>query len=406
MMVGIIGKYRPFCFHHLYKTIKSNRFSSKAGELKRTCLYDFHVAEGAKIVPFAGWEMPVQYKSGIIKEHLHVRKEVGIFDVSHMLQTRVDGKDRKKFMESLVVLDVEDLKPNQGSLTVFTNEKGGIIDDLIVSNTSEGYLYVVSNAGCADKDMAHMKAKEAEFQKNGLDVKLTTIETALLAVQGPSMKKVLQPGLDFDLNSLPFMTTISAKVFGAEGCRVTRCGYTGEDGVEISIPSNCAVDVLSSLMSSPKAPVQLIGLGARDSLRLEAGLCLYGNDIDETTTPVEANLTWLVSKGRRAKADFPGAEIILQQIKSKPTKRRVGFTSTGIPVRGHAKIYSQDGKELIGEVTSGCPSPSLNINVSMGYVKTAYAKNGTKVKIEVRQKMIDADVTKLPFVPSNYFIPS
>ncbi|KAH9510171.1 hypothetical protein Btru_043647 [Bulinus truncatus] len=400
------GKYRLLRLHNFIKSYKCRYFSTQENELRRTCLYDFHVAEGAKMVPFAGWEMPVQYRSGIIEEHLHVRKEVGIFDVSHMLQTRVDGKDRKKFMESLVVLDVEGLKSDQGSLTVFTNDNGGIIDDLIVSNTSEGYLYVVSNAGCADKDLAHMKAKEAELKKKGFDIKLTTIDTALLAVQGPGMKKVLQPGVDFDLNNLPFMTTITANVFGAQGCRVTRCGYTGEDGVEISIPSDSAKDVLASMLSSNKATVKLIGLGARDSLRLEAGLCLYGNDIDETTTPVEANLTWLIGKARRAKADFPGANIILQQIASKPSKKRVGFTSIGIPVRGHAKIYSQDGKELIGEITSGCPSPSLKINISMGYVKTPYSKSGTKVKIEVRQKMIDAEVTKLPFVPSNYFIPS
>ncbi|XP_059142443.1 aminomethyltransferase, mitochondrial-like [Physella acuta] len=371
---------------------------------KKTCLYDYHLSEGAKMVPFAGWEMPVQYRSGIIEEHLHVRKEVGVFDVSHMLQTRVEGKDRKHFMESMVVGDIEGLQENQGTLTVFTNEHGGILDDLIVTNTEQGYLYVVSNAGCAEKDLAHMKKKESEFQQAGADVSLSTIDTALLAVQGPKMVTALQPGLDFDLKKLPFMRTIQSRVFGADGCRVTRCGYTGEDGVEISIPTGQAAAVLSSLLASKEACVKLIGLGARDSLRLEAGLCLYGSDIDETTTPVEANLTWLISKARRSKADFPGAKVILEQIKTKPEKKRVGLISSGVPIRGHAKIYSEDGSLQIGEVTSGCPSPSLKANIAMGYVNTSFALNGTKVKVEVRQKKLDAQVTKMPFVPSNYFI--
>uniref|UniRef100_A0A0B7AVP6 Aminomethyltransferase n=1 Tax=Arion vulgaris TaxID=1028688 RepID=A0A0B7AVP6_9EUPU len=387
------------------RAVKLRCFSSRSNDLKRTCLYDFHISEGAKMVPFAGWEMPVKYKSGINEEHLHVRKAVGIFDVSHMLQTRIDGKDRNQYMESMVVGDIQGLKDNQGTLTVFTNKNGGIGDDLIVNNVSLGYLYVVSNAGCSEKDFAYMKSREADFQKSGADVKLSTIDTGLVAVQGPEMTAVLQPGVDFDLKKLPFMTTIEGTVFGVEGCRVTRCGYTGEDGVEISIPADRATKVVSALLSSSKAQVKMIGLGARDSLRLEAGLCLYGSDIDETTTPVEANLTWLVGKSRRSLADFPGANIILEQIKSKPGKRRVGFVSSGAPVRGHSVIYSEDGSKVIGQTTSGCPSPSLKVNISMGYVETAFAKNGTKVKIEVRQKLVDAEVTKMPFVPSNYYIP-
>ncbi|RUS74580.1 hypothetical protein EGW08_017661 [Elysia chlorotica] len=382
----------------------SKRFLAQDAELKRTALYDFHLAEGAKMVPFAGWEMPVKYKGGITEEHLHVRQQVGIFDVSHMLQTRVEGKDRKEFMEKMVVTDIQALQDNQGTLTVFTNDQGGILDDLIINNTDKDYLYVVSNAGCADADLAHMKATEASFKKSGGDVKLSVIENALLAVQGPQMVSVLQPGVDFDLKNLPFMTTTEGKVFGVDGCRITRCGYTGEDGVEISVPQSGAEKLLASLLGSSQASVKLIGLGARDSLRLEAGLCLYGNDIDATTSPVEANLTWLVSKTRRQKLDFPGAEIIVDQIKKKPSKRRVGFVSSGAPIRGHAKIFSEDGSELIGETTSGCPSPSLKVNVSMGYVKTPFAKNGTKVKIEVRKKMIEGEVSKMPFVPSKYFI--
>ncbi|BFZ10393.1 hypothetical protein BsWGS_13432 [Bradybaena similaris] len=389
----------------IHKAANVRCFVSKSSSLKRTCLYDFHISEGAKIVSFAGWEMPVQYRSGISEEHLHVRKSVGIFDVSHMLQTRVDGADRKRFMESMVVADIEGLKENQGTLTVFTNENGGILDDLIVNNASGGYLYVVSNAGCADKDFAYMKLREADFQKSGADVKLSVIDTALVAVQGPEMATVLQPGVNFDLKELAFMTTTEATVFGVKGCRVTRCGYTGEDGVEISIPTSSAVNIVSTLLSSTKASVKMIGLGARDSLRLEAGLCLYGSDIDETTTPVEAGLTWLIGKTRRTKADFPGAKVILEQIKLKPKQRRVGLISSGAPVRGHSKIYADDGSKVVGETTSGCPSPSLKLNVSMGYVETDFSRNGTKVKIEVRQKLLDAEVTKMPFVQSNYYIP-
>ncbi|PVD24324.1 hypothetical protein C0Q70_14804 [Pomacea canaliculata] len=369
--------------------------------LNRTCLYDFHVSRGAKVVPFAGWEMPVQYQTSITEEHLQVRNSVGIFDVSHMLQTHVTGKDRVEYMESLVVGDIRGLKENTGTLTVFTNDKGGICDDLIVSNTSDGFLYVVSNAGCIDSDWALMSSTAEKFQKNGKDVQIGRNTNALIAVQGPRMKEIVQPVVNFDLSSLPFMSTHVGEVCGVHNCRITRCGYTGEDG--ISIPSVAVVDILEVLLSSQKASVKMIGLGARDSLRLEAGLCLYGSDIDETTTPVEASLTWLIGKPRRTRADFPGAKIILEQIASKPSRRRVGFISTGPPARSGADIYDESGSKLIGKVTSGCPSPSLKKNVAMGYVSTDSAKNGTKVKFEIRKKLFDAEVTKMPFVPTGYY---
>lgn len=373
--------------------------------LKKTCLYDYHVKNGGKMVPFAGWSMPVQYTEGISESHLHVRSAAGLFDVSHMLQTRVTGRDGVAFIESMIVGDVGGLKDNQGTLSVFTNEQGGILDDLIVSKTEEGYLYVVSNAGCADKDFNNMQTQAEQCRKKGMDVKVEMICNGLLALQGPSMSSVLQEGVDFDLNKLPFMTNKMATVFGIPECRVTRCGYTGEDGVEISVSPDRAEDLAQALTGSSRAKVMLIGLGARDTLRLEAGLCLYGSDIDETTTPVEGSLTWTIGKRRREEANFPGASIIVKQIKEKPQKRRVGFISAGAPARGHTKIYDESGSKLIGELTSGCPSPSLKENVSMGYVKTAFTKNGTKVKFEVRKKMIDAVVSKMPFVPSNYFSP-
>ncbi|KAG7279886.1 hypothetical protein CRUP_016213, partial [Coryphaenoides rupestris] len=348
--------------------------------LKQTVLYDFHRAHGGKMVGFAGWSMPVQYKD------------------SHI--SKVHGKDRIKFMESLVVADIAELQDNQGTLTLFTNDKGGIIDDLIVTKADQGYLYVVSNAGCADKDSALMKSRLAEFKAAGLDVDLEFLDQALIALQGPSMSRVLQAGMKEDLGKLTFMTSALATVFGIPDCRVTRCGYTGEDGVEISVPLSRVVELSEKLLANSE--VKLAGLGARDSLRLEAGLCLYGNDIDDTTTPVEATLVWTIGKRRRQARDFPGADIIVPQIKAKTARKRVGLLSTGPPVRQHTPILSPDGK-VIGEVTSGCPSPCLKKNVAIGYVEAAFAKNGTAVQVEVRKKAVPAVISKMPFVPTNYY---
>ncbi|KAM8829887.1 aminomethyltransferase, mitochondrial [Synchiropus picturatus] len=368
--------------------------------LKKTPLFDFHKAQGGKMVEFAGWSMPVQYKDSHIVSHMHTREQCSIFDVSHMLQTTVHGKDRVKFMESLVVADISELQDNQGTLSLFTNNKGGIIDDLIVTKTDQGYLYVVSNAGCADKDSALMKAKLAEYKAAGFDVDLEFLEEALIAVQGPTMARVLQLGMTDDLSKLTFMTSTLASVFGVPDCRVTRCGYTGEDGVEISVPQSRVVELTEKLLANTS--VKLAGLGARDSLRLEAGLCLYGNDIDETTTPVEATLVWTIGKRRRQTKGFPGADIIVPQIKAKTARKRVGLVSTGPPVRPHTPILSPDGK-VIGEVTSGCPSPCLKKNIAMGYVDSAFAKNGTAIQVEVRKKAVPATVSKMPFVPTNYY---
>ncbi|XP_038149980.1 aminomethyltransferase, mitochondrial [Cyprinodon tularosa] len=382
------------------KFLRERRDFSTEAPLKKTPLFDFHRHHGGKMVDFAGWSMPVQYKDSHIASHTHTREHCSIFDVSHMLQTKIHGKDRVKFMESLVVADIAELKDNQGTLTLFTNEKGGIIDDLIVTKTDQGYLYVVSNAGCADKDSAHMKAKLAEYKAAGFDVDLEFIDEALVALQGPTMAQVLQAGLKGDLSKLTFMSSTLVTVFGIPDCRVTRCGYTGEDGVEISVPRSKVVELAEKLLSNSE--VKLAGLGARDSLRLEAGLCLYGNDIDETTTPVEASLVWTIGKRRRQTKDFPGADIIIPQIKAKTARRRVGLVSTGPPVRQHTPIVSPAG-QVIGEVTSGCPSPCLRKNIAMGYVDAAFAKNGTAIQVEIRKKTVPATVTKMPFVPTNYY---
>ncbi|XP_076131901.1 aminomethyltransferase, mitochondrial [Alosa pseudoharengus] len=380
--------------------LQQRHASTSEAPLKQTVLYDFHRDQGGKMVGFAGWSMPVQYRDSHIVSHMHTREHCSLFDVSHMLQTKVHGKDRVKFMESLIVADVAELKDNQGSLSLFTNEKGGIMDDLIVTKTDQGYLYVVSNAGCADKDSAHMKARLQEFKAAGHDVDLEFLEESLIALQGPSMARVLQPGVTDDLSKLTFMTSVLTPVFGIQGCRVTRCGYTGEDGVEISVPSGSVVALAEKLLTN--AEVKLAGLGARDSLRLEAGLCLYGNDIDENTTPVEASLVWTIGKRRRQQRGFPGADIVVPQIKAKTQRKRVGLISTGPPVRQHTPILAPDGR-VIGEITSGCPSPCLKKNVAMGYVEAGFSKVGTAVQVEVRKKAVPAVVSKMPFVPSKYY---
>ncbi|XP_026863396.1 aminomethyltransferase, mitochondrial isoform X1 [Electrophorus electricus] len=386
---------------HLQATLQQGRHATtEQAPLKRTPLHDFHVAQGGKMVEFAGWSMPVQYKDSHISSHLHTRHQCSAFDVSHMLQTKVYGKDRVKFIESLIVGDIAELKDNQGTLSLFTNAKGGIMDDLIVTKTDQGYLYVVSNAGCADKDSAHMKAKLQEFKVAGHDVDLEYLEESLIALQGPSMAGVLQEGVSDDLNKLTFMSSVLTPVFGIRGCRVTRCGYTGEDGVEISVPPGSVIALMERLLACSQ--VKLAGLGARDSLRLEAGLCLYGNDIDETTTPVEASLVWTIGKRRRQARDFPGADIIIPQIKAKTQRKRVGLISTGPPIRQHTPILSLDGR-IIGEVTSGCPSPCLKQNVAMGYVETSFSKLGTHIQVEVRKKFVPAVISKMPFVPTNYY---
>ncbi|NWZ71567.1 GCST protein, partial [Acrocephalus arundinaceus] len=351
------------------------------------------------MVSFAGWTLPLHYGQGHLQSHLHTRRHCSLFDVSHMLQTLVYGRDRIRFMESLVVGDIAELKPGQGTLTLLTNEKGGITDDLIVTNTSEDHLYVVSNAACADKDLAILRDRAAQLQATGSDVHLEVSDNALLALQGsPSMARVLQAGLSDDLAKLSFMNSITTTVFGVPGCRVTRCGYTGEDGVEISVPAAQAVELAEQLLGVPD--VWLAGLAARDSLRLEAGLCLYGNDIDETVTPAEAGLMWTLGKRRRVAMDFPGAAVIMAQVKDKPRRRPVAVAWTGA---GQALLNSPY-PHIPGTVTSGCPSPCLGKNIAMGYVEAAHSRAGTQLTVEVRKKQHPAVITKMPFVPTQYYM--
>lgn len=386
-------------------TLKRN-FSSQKGDV--TALYDFHVRKGGKIVNFGGYLLPVQYSDqSIVNSHLSTRKNASIFDVSHMLQTEIRGKNCVDFLESVCTADIQGLKENSGVLTVFTNENGGILDDLIVTKINDEFLYVVSNAAMKQQDQKIMLAGLENYKKqNNPSSEITikffeTVERTLIALQGPKAAGSLQKLTDADLTTLYFMNTTVGNVGDATGCRITRCGYTGEDGFEISIPANQSEHVVKLLLENPD--VKLAGLGARDSLRLEAGLCLYGSDINSNTTPVEAALTWLVAKRRRELKNFPGAEQILQQIKEGSKTKRVGVTTTsGPPPRHGAKILSEDGR-VLGDVTSGCPSPSLGVNVAMGYVPTELSKSGTKLGLQIRDKIYEGVVSKMPFVKANYY---
>jgi aminomethyltransferase len=376
-------------------------FSSQS--VRRTPLYDFHVRHGGRMVEFAGWSLPVQYTDmGIIDSCLHTRSRASLFDVSHMLQVHIHGKDRERFVESVTVGDIQGLKVGESRLTLLTTKDGGIIDDSVVSKREE-FLNVVLNAGCADKDLRHLKEQLASFKGDAhLEIKDSY---GLVALQGPASAEVLQPLLDnIDLKSLAFMSSIDATVAGVRGCFISRSGYTGEDGFEISIPTGSATNNISETLLGDEA-VKLAGLGARDTLRVEAGLCLYGSDIDEYTTPIEAGLAWTISKRRRLEGGFPGADRILSQIKSGVTRKRVGLTVlNGPPARHGSKICASASNALaVGEVTSGTFSPSIGKPVAIGYVSSDSSAIGTELVVDVRGKLNPVVVTKLPFVRANYY---
>ena len=304
-----------------------------------------------------------------------------------------------------MVGDIAALEDGTGTLSVLTNERGGIIDDTVVTKVSPTELYLVVNAGCREKDLAHFSAQLAAFKAAGGDVDMHVHdERALLALQGPEAAAVLQPFVDFDLSTFYFSNFKKAGVAGAHSF-ITRTGYTGEDGFELSIPNEAALEVAKKLVGGAgDARVRLCGLGARDSLRLEAGLCLYGNDLTEDITPVEAGLTWTIGKRRREACDFLGGEKIKQQLADGVRTRRVGFVSSGAPARQHSAVVTAEG-ERVGEITSGGFSPCLKKNIAMGYVDKSVAKAGTPLRVEVRGRQSDAVVTKMPFVPTHYHKP-
>ncbi|MDB1126025.1 glycine cleavage system aminomethyltransferase GcvT [Vibrio sp. kj40-1] len=367
-------------------------------DLLKTPLHALHIEAGAKMVPFAGYDMPVQYPLGVKKEHLHTRDAAGLFDVSHMGQLRLKGANAAKTLEALVPVDIIDLPAGKQRYAFFTNEQGGILDDLMVTNFGD-HIFVVVNAACKEQDIAHLKA-------NLLDgVELEQIEDrALLALQGPKAADVLasfQP-------SVADMVFMDAQIIDIDGieCYVSRSGYTGEDGFELSVPADKA-DSFARKLTAIDA-VEWIGLGARDSLRLECGLCLYGHDLDASTTPVEASLLWGISKNRRSEGEraggFPGADIILNQIITKDIlRKRVGLVGqTKAPVREGCKLFDALNNE-IGVVTSGTAGPNAGKPVSMGYVATEFSVIGTEVFAEVRGKKLAMTVEKMPFVAQRYY---
>ncbi len=358
---------------------------------KQTPLHGLHVALGARMVPFAGYEMPVQYPAGIMAEHRHTREAAGLFDVSHMGQIAVPGADAAARLEALVPGDILGLAPGRMRYTQLTNEAGGILDDLMVTNCGD-HLFLVVNAACKASDLAHLRAGLGEET-------LETDETrALLALQGPAASSALAR-LAPDCAGVAFMSGCDLTIGGVE-CFVTRSGYTGEDGFEISCPADAAESLARRLLGEPE--VEPIGLGARDSLRLEAGLCLYGHDIDTTTTPVEAALLWSIGKRRRAEGGFPGAEVIQRQIADGPPRRRVGILPDGrAPAREHTQIRDEAGA-AIGEVTSGGFAPSLDRPIAMGYVRAGHTAADTPLELMVRGKGRPARVAKLPFRPARY----
>ena len=367
-------------------------------QLLVTPLHLLHTQAGAKMVPFAGYDMPVQYKLGVKKEHLHCRTAAGLFDVSHMGQLRLVGNNAAKFMESLVPVDIIDLPLNKQRYAFFTNEQGGINDDLMVTNFGD-HLFVVVNAACKEQDIKHLQANLPS------DVELQLIEDrALLALQGPQAANVLSK-LNPAVANMVFMDALKLDLAGIE-CYISRSGYTGEDGYEISVPANAAETLAKQLLANDD--VEWVGLGARDSLRLECGLCLYGHDLDSTTTPVEASLLWGISPSRRIDGKraggFIGSDIILEQIKTKNVSRkRIGLIGLSkAPVREGTKLFDAQDNE-IGIVTSGTYGPSIAKPVAMGYVNIEFAALETEVYAEVRGKKLAMTVSKMPFVAQSYF---
>ncbi|MEW5301921.1 MAG: hypothetical protein WDW36_004745 [Sanguina aurantia] len=369
-------------------------------DLKKTVLYDFHVAHGGKMVPFAGWSMPIQYKDSIMDSTTHCRQHASVFDVSHMCGLTLKGKDAIAFLETLVVGDIQAIQNGTGSLSVFTNEKGGIIDDTVITKLSDEEIYLVVNAGCREKDLAHINKHLAAYKATGKSVDLTIHDDrSLLALQGPAAVEVVSSLSKEDLKDMHFGHFRKFDIGGVPTW-VTRTGYTGEDGFEISVGHNHTLALAEQFMANPR--VRLAGLGPRDSLRLEAGLCLYGNDLNEDITPVEAGLAWTIGKRRRVACDFLGGDVVKKQLAEGVKSRRVGFVSDGPPTRQHSDILNGEGR-VIGEITSGAYSPCLKKNISMGYVEKDFAKAGTELKVVVRGKQFAAVVTKMPFVPNTYY---
>ncbi len=376
--------------------------TSDAG-LKRTPLHRLHAELGARFVPFAGYEMPIHFPNGILKEHLHTRAAAGLFDVSHMGQLTVhprpeSGESAARALETLVPTDLLGLNEGRQRYALFTNSLGGVLDDLMIANRGD-HLFLVVNASRKDADEGHLRnelAKDCMIER--LDGR------ALLALQGPLAEAVLGE-LCPDVASMRFMDVRRLSILGTD-CAVSRSGYTGEDGFEISVPAAEAEPLARKILDDPKAAP--IGLGARDSLRLEAGLCLYGSDLDVNTTPIEARLEWAIQNSRRqggARAGgFPGAEVILRQLAEGSARCRVGLRSQDrTPVRGGTRLYRDENAQiLVGHVTSGGFGPTVNAPVAMGYVVNTESEPGNTLFADVRGRRVPVAVSELPFVKPDY----
>ena len=362
-------------------------------DLKKTPLYDAHVAAGARMVPFAGYSMPVQYKDGVLKEHLWTREHAGLFDVSHMGQARLRGENPAKSFEKVVSADYQGLKAGKQRYGVLLNAQGGIVDDLMTARPDDDGLFVVVNGACKDNDYAIIARELAG------EATVTRLEDrALLALQGPEAAAVLADHAP-EAAQMVFMDARALTAFGVDAI-VSRSGYTGEDGYEISVPADAAERIWNTLLAD--ARVRPIGLGARDSLRLEAGLPLYGHDLDETVSPIEAGLNFAVGKSRREAGDYLGADRISKELAGALSRVRVNLkVLEGAPAREGAEIADETGK-VIGKVTSGGFAPSLGFPIAIGFAPPAFAAVGTKLKVIVRGKPAAAEVVASPFVPNRY----
>ena len=360
--------------------------------MEKTVLYDFHKNLGAKFVPFAGYEMPIQYKDGIVKEHISTRQSAGFFDVSHMGQLFISGnKSAEQSLEKIIPLDFKEIKINQSKYSFLINDTGGVIDDLIITRV-EGGFNIILNAACKDndiKEIAKCLNSESKYELRN--------DLSLVALQGPKSESILESIVN-GVKKLKFM---NGNYFQFQGKKIyiTRSGYTGEDGFEISVPNTNAENFTKLLSDKGAKP---IGLGARDTLRLEAGLCLYGHELNQDINPVQANLKWAISKRRRIEGGFKGWENIKNDLQNGVSKIRVGIKPSGrIIAREGTKIFSQSGEE-IGIITSGTFGPSVNSPVAMGYVKSKFSEIDNKILIEVRGKKHEAKVSKLPFYKKSY----
>ena len=361
-------------------------------DTQKTALYEFNKNLGAKFVPFAGYEMPVQYSTGIVEEHKLTRNKAGLFDVSHMGQLSIEGNHNLELaLENIIPIDLKSIKLNQSKYSFLTNEKGGIYDDLIVTKVAKGFN-IILNAAC--------KRNDFKIINNALEDKFKIIlhnDLSLIALQGPKSLEILEKIVN-KVSALRFMNGNNF-FYNNKNIYITRSGYTGEDGFEISLPNNLAEDFAKKLIIGGAKP---IGLGARDTLRLEAGLCLYGHDINESTSPIEANLKWAISKRRREDGYFPGYEKIKSDMNGGLSRLRVGIKPEGkVIAREGTKIFSENDQE-IGLVTSGTFGPSINRSIAMGYIKYNFSNIGNKILLEVRGKKHDAKVSDLPFYKKKY----